>query len=73
MLNIIKIVHYVMHATKRIPVSEETWKELARMKEAGQTYDVLLQDLIEEKKKNRLEKDIAEWEKDESVEFSFRY
>jgi len=58
-----------MHATKRIPVSEETWKELARIKEAGQTYDKLLQELIEEKKKKRLEEDIAEWEKDESFEF----
>lgn len=69
MLNIVKIVYDIMHATKRIPVSEETWKELARIKEAGQTYDKLLQELIEEKKKKRLEEDIAEWEKDESFEF----
>lgn len=60
-----------MHATKRIPVSEDTWKELARIKEAGQTYDKLLQELIEEKKKKKLEEDVAEWEKDESFEFVF--
>jgi predicted CopG family antitoxin len=62
-----------MHATKRIPVREETWRELARIKEAGQTYDDLLQKLIEEKRKMKLKEDIAEWEKDESVEFKFQY
>lgn len=35
-----------MGATKRIPVSPETWKEIGRMKEAGQTYDDLLQEMI---------------------------
>lgn len=33
--------------TKRIPVSEEMWKSLGKMKEAGQTYDELLQQLIQ--------------------------
>ena len=32
---------------KRIPVSEEIWKELGKMKEAGQTYDELLGDLLQ--------------------------
>jgi hypothetical protein len=35
-----------MSANKRIPVSEETWKELGRIKEAGVTYNELLQDMI---------------------------
>jgi len=42
-----------MHANKRIPVTEETWGELARIKEAGQTYDDLLQKMIEEKETGR--------------------
>lgn len=33
-------------ATKRIPVTPETWKGLARLKEAGQSYDALLRDMI---------------------------
>ena len=61
-----------MPANKRIPVREETWRELARIKKAGQTYDDLLQKLIEEKRRMKLEEDIAEWEKDESVEFKFQ-
>lgn len=38
---------------KRIPVSEERWKELGKMKEAGQTYDDLMRELIQAR--NRLE------------------
>ena len=33
-------------ATKRIPVTPDTWKGLARLKEAGQSYDELLRDMI---------------------------
>ena len=33
-------------ATKRIPVTPETWKGLARLKEAGQSYDQLLREMI---------------------------
>jgi len=33
--------------TKRIPVSEEMWKSLGKMKEAGQTYDELLHKLMQ--------------------------
>jgi predicted CopG family antitoxin len=43
-----------MHATKRIPITEERWVELSRLKKAGQTYDELIADLIEEYKKTRL-------------------
>ena len=32
-----------MSATKRLPVTPETWKEIGRMKDAGQSYDELLQ------------------------------
>ena len=35
-----------MSANKRIPVSEETWKELGRLKEAGMTYNEHLKDMI---------------------------
>ena len=34
-----------MSATKRIPVTEETWKELGKEKEPGQTWDELLEQL----------------------------
>ena len=37
-----------MAATKRIPVSEETWKQLGKKKEPGQTWDELLEELLEE-------------------------
>ncbi|MFH1589700.1 MAG: hypothetical protein ABIB43_04000 [archaeon] len=33
--------------TKRIPVSEDRWKELGHIKEAGQTYDELLGKLLQ--------------------------
>jgi predicted CopG family antitoxin len=46
-----------MIANKRIPVREETWKDLNDIKSTGQTYDMLLQELIESKKKERLKKD----------------
>lgn len=35
-----------MHATKRIPVTPETWQMLGRMKNAGQSYDELLRDMV---------------------------
>ena len=35
-----------MSTTKRIPVSEDIWKKLGRMKEAGMTYNELLRDMI---------------------------
>jgi predicted CopG family antitoxin len=38
--------------TKRIPVSVEIWKRLGKEKEAGETYDDLLSDLL--KARNRL-------------------
>jgi len=43
-----------MAALKHIPVSEQTWKVLGKMKEAGQTYDLLLQKLILEANREEL-------------------
>lgn len=46
-----------MAATKRIPVSEETWKKLGEQKDSGQTWDELLEELrIEVEKKKLAEK-----------------
>lgn len=48
MLNLLSLYNpynIVMSATKRIPVSEETWKELGKEKEPGQTWDELLEQL----------------------------
>ncbi len=62
-----KIIHMyhtynvVMSTIKRIPVSETVWKDLAEMRSAGQTYSDLLTEMIEEKKKRRLEQDIMSW------------
>ncbi|MGM5485230.1 MAG: hypothetical protein ACQEP1_05155 [Nanobdellota archaeon] len=42
------------HMTKRIPVSENTWKELGRIKEAGQTYDELLGDMTKAYNRRKL-------------------
>jgi len=36
-----------MSADKRIPVTEERWRELHDLKDAGQTYDELLEELIQ--------------------------
>ncbi len=48
-----------MRLTKRIPVSERVWKELAEMRSAGQTYNELLVEMIELRKKRRLLDDIG--------------
>lgn len=47
------------NATKRIPVTEERWKELHELKEPGQTFDELLDDLIEDRKKAQLFRDMS--------------
>lgn len=43
-----------MPATKRIPVTEERWKELNELKRAGETYDELLEELIQEHQRRQL-------------------
>ena len=50
-----------MAAVKRIPVTEPVWKDLSEMRSAGQTYTDLLADMIEERKRRRLEEDVKEW------------
>jgi predicted CopG family antitoxin len=44
-----------MSADKRIPVTEETRKELHELKEPGQTYDDLLQELAQQRRRRDLE------------------
>lgn len=41
-------------ANKRIPVTEERWEELNELKEAGQTYDDLLKELIQHRNRRQL-------------------
>ncbi|PTD94084.1 hypothetical protein C9439_04385 [archaeon SCG-AAA382B04] len=54
-----------MGLNKRVPVSQERWKELSNLKEPGQTYDELLKELVEMKKKKKLFKDIEEIKKNQ--------
>lgn len=42
------------NASKRIPVTEKRWKELNELKEAGQTYDELLEELIQQHNRREL-------------------
>lgn len=42
------------NASKRIPVTEERWRELNEIKEAGETYDDLLAELIQEHQRRQL-------------------
>ncbi|ELZ29494.1 hypothetical protein C475_02558 [Halosimplex carlsbadense 2-9-1] len=42
------------NASKRIPVTEERWKELNELKGAGETYDDLLGELIQEHQRRQL-------------------
>ena len=51
-----------MSAVKRIPVTEPVWKDLAEMRTAGQTYTDLLSEMIEERKKLHLSRDIKQIE-----------
>ncbi|MHB8117530.1 MAG: hypothetical protein ACYDHX_02200 [Methanothrix sp.] len=59
-----------MEANKRIPVTESVWIDLCSLKRAGQTYSQLLEEMIEERKKARLFRDMEVIEeKGEFVEF----
>jgi predicted CopG family antitoxin len=42
------------NASKRIPVTEERWEELNELKRAGETYDDLLAELIQEHQRRQL-------------------
>lgn len=41
-------------ADKRIPVTEDRWNELNDLKNAGQTYDDLIEELIVEHRRRQL-------------------
>jgi predicted CopG family antitoxin len=41
-------------ASKRIPVTKERWEELNDLKGAGQTYDDLLKELVQERNRSQL-------------------
>lgn len=47
-------------ADKRIPVTERRWKELHELKEPGQTFDDLIEELVEEHKKSQLFNDMGQ-------------
>lgn len=51
-------------ADKRIPVTEETWKELGELKGAGETYDDLLSRLVERERKRQLAEKVREARED---------
>jgi predicted CopG family antitoxin len=59
----------IMPAVKRIPVTEPVWKDLSEMRSAGQTYAELLADMIEERKRRRLEEDVKRWHSRKDNEF----
>ena len=51
----------IMSAMKHIPVTEPVWKDLAEMRAAGQTYTDLIAEMIEDRKRRRLEEDVRTW------------
>jgi len=59
-----------MSADKRIPVTEETRKELHELKEPGQTYDELLQELAQHRRRQNLEQRFQELEEADSDELT---
>jgi predicted CopG family antitoxin len=59
-----------MSADKRIPVTEETRKELHELKEPGQTYDELLQELAQKRRREQLEQRFQELESADSDELT---
>jgi len=55
----------VMSATKKIPVSEEVWKELQALKKPNQTFNDLLIELLDREKKRKLVRDMKKIEEEE--------
>jgi predicted CopG family antitoxin len=51
-----------MSADKRIPVTEETRKELHELKEPGETYDDLLRELAQYRRREDLKERLQELE-----------
>lgn len=52
-------------ADKRIPVTEARWRELNDLKGPGQTYDELIEELVEEHKRARLMRHINDLREDQ--------
>jgi len=59
-----------MSADKRIPVTEETHKELHELKDPGQTYDDLLQDLARQRRRKELENRFRDIEEADSEDLT---
>ena len=60
-IHIYNTYNMIMAAVKRIPVTEPVWKDLAEMRAAGQTYTDLIAEMIEDRKRRRLEEDVRTW------------
>lgn len=58
-----------MSAEDRIPVSEDTHKQLHQLKDPGQTYDELLRELAQERNRHELAGRFAEMDEMDSDEF----
>ncbi len=58
MVNIYNAYHLVMTesecATKRIPVSPSTWRTVHQLRKPGQTYDDVIQELIQRDSEQKL-------------------
>ncbi len=63
-LNIVNMLSPYMSqkVDKRIPVSEEIWKKLGDLKGAGETYDDLLEKMIQDHNKMKLARKMKEIE-----------
>lgn len=59
-----------MPADKRIPVTAETRKELHELKEPGQTYDELLSELAQQRRRQDLEQRFQDLEAADSDELT---
>jgi predicted CopG family antitoxin len=59
-----------MPADKRIPVTEETRKDLHALKEPGQTYDDLLKELAQQRRRQELEQRFQELEETDRDELT---
>jgi predicted CopG family antitoxin len=59
-----------MSADKRLPLTEETRKELQELKDPGQTYDDLLKELAQQRRRQDLEQRFQELENADSDELT---
>lgn len=57
-------------ADKRIPVTEQRWAELNELKAAGQTYDELLEEFIQEHQRRQLADRVREVREADSEELT---